>query len=462
MPEIADPIDQDSADRAYATLPALNGYAQTFSVFVGEPVHVRIARKPSRDLRGHGHKARGPIHVSRIKIRNVVTGKFVATVRPAARTQIFEQQPASFKDEGAAYGCLIAIDTAALAPGLHECVVTDSTAHVSKEIYFNLKPRAVAGYDIVCVLPTFTWHAYNRVGGGSFYNNTKGPELSISLHRPLSKKRDNFVDAAIPFLQTFEQERIRWACIDSSDLHFGSLPSGKAPVLALLTHDEYWSQAMRDRIDRYLDARGVVLVAAGNVCWWRVEVDGSNVTVRKKNGQEGLWVHNHLPEETTFVSSFRFGGYPIDVAQKMPRLAKRVANLTPAQIAASRALTVIAPEHPLFNGVALDKDHAFGGDVPIMYREIDGIPIRKDGKLWRKRYGRNRIAPKILATGIVIRGYRGSSRARKVGVVVEAQVRHGHVLHLGTFGWSLGLSKKNKDVRQILLNAYRYCRALAK
>jgi hypothetical protein len=460
VPEIADPIDQDSAERGYATLPALNGYAETFSVFIGEQAHVRVARKPPRDIRDSG-KARAEIYVAQVKIRNVVTDKIATTFKAPARTQIFEQQPANFKDEGADYKCRIDIDTAALAPGLYECIVSDSTGHTSKEVYFNLKPRALKDYDLVCVLPTFTWQAYNRIGGGSFYNNTKGPELTVSLHRPLSRKRDNFVDSAIPFLTMFEKEQIRWACVDSSDLHFDRLPAGKAPVIALLTHDEYWSLEMREQIDRYLDAQGVMLVAAGNVCWWRVEVEGNNVIVRKRPKQEGLWVHQNMPEEKTFVSSFRFGGYPVDIAQKMPRLLNRIADLSPEQIAASRAMTAVAPDHPLFQGVKLSADGSFGGEVPIMYREVDGVPIRPNGKIARKLYGRNRIAPKVLATGFAVRGYRGG-RARTVGVVVEAAIRKGNVLHLGTFGWSLGLSQKNKDVRQILLNAYRYCRSLAK
>jgi hypothetical protein len=457
VPEIDDPVDRDSADRAYATLPPLNGYAETFSVFVEEPVAIRVARKPpARDLRGT-HKARPEVSVAQIKIRNAVTGKVVSTQKPKVRTRIFEQVPADFKDEGAGYTCRVSVDTAGLPPGVYECVIADSEGHTSREIYFNLKPRTFASYDIVCVLPTFTWQAYNRVGGGSFYNNTKGPELTVSLHRPISRKRDNHIDAAIPFLALFEQERIRYACVDSSDLHHRRLPSGKVPVMALLTHDEYWSLKMRREIDRYLAKRGVLLVMAGNVCWWRVDVDGNNVIVKKKNRQEGLWVHRGMPEETTFVSSFRFGGYPVDIAAKMPRLVPRIANLSRAQIEESRAMQIVAPDHPLFRGIA---SASFGGDVPIMYREVDGVPLREDGGLARKWYGHSEIAPRILATSIAVRGYRRTS-VRKVGVIVEARIGVGHVLHMGTFGWSLGLSKKNKAVRQIVVNAYRYCRALA-
>lgn len=456
MSEIADPVDQDSADRAYATLPPLNGYAETFSVFVDEQIAIRIARKPPRDLRGT-HKARPDVFVAQIKIRNAVTDKIVATRAPKQRAKIFEQEPADFKDAGADYKCRVTVDTVGLPPGVYECVITDSAGHASREIYFNLKPRSLAGYDVVCVLPTFTWQAYNRVGGGSFYNTIKGAALTVSLHRPISRKRDNHIDAAFPFLSLFETERVRYCCVDSSDLHYRRLPAGHVPVMALLTHDEYWSQEMRGTVDRYLAQHGVLLVMAGNVCWWRVEVDGDNVTVKKKDRQEGLWCHQETPEETTFVSSFRFGGYPVDIAGKIPKMAPVIAELSKAQLEQARAMEIVEPDHPLFHGIA---GAVFGGDVPIMYREVDGVPLGKKGRLSRKRYGDNKIAPRILATGTVVRGYRRPA-IRKAGVIVEADVGGGHVLHMGTFGWSLGLIGKNKTVRQIVGNAYRYCRALA-
>ena len=94
MPEIADPIDQDSADRAYVMLSALNGYAETFSVFAGETVHIRLARKPSRDLRG-AQKESAAIHVAQVKIRNkhVPAAATLQTAGDAARVEVTFDEP---------------------------------------------------------------------------------------------------------------------------------------------------------------------------------------------------------------------------------------------------------------------------------------------------------------------------------------------------------------------------------
>ncbi len=53
-------------------------------------------------------------------------------------------------------------------------------------------------------------------------------------------------------------------------------------------------------------------------------------------------------------------------------------------------------------------------------------------------------------------------RLRRIGVIVEADVRAGHVLHMGSFGWSRGLVQKNEAVKRIVLNAYHHCRSFAR
>ncbi len=49
----------------------------------------------------------------------------------------------------------------------------------------------------------------------------------------------------------------------------------------------------------------------------------------------------------------------------------------------------------------------------------------------------------------------------RVGAVVEADIGHGRVMNLGSFGWSLGLVSGDAAVEQVVLNAYRYCRGIA-
>ena len=447
-------IDEKSARKAFDRLPAINGYPETFSLFPGDVLNLRVARKP------HASPGAGPFVVERIEIRDAVSNKTLS-IGKIPPTRIFEETPASYRDGGAGYTGRIEITTDDLPAGIHECVVIDNTGTKSGEIHFNLKPRNFDGTDVLCVLPTHTWQAYNRIAGGSFYTSRLGAIRTVSSQRPMSRKRDNYIASAFPFLAAFEEAGIRAACIDSSDLHHGRLPRGRMPVMALLTHDEYWSDAMRAKVDRFLTQGGSLLVMAGNVCWWRIEVDGDNISVRKGGQQKrSHWHTGNAPEETTFVSSFRFGGYPVELARENTELADHVAALSDEDLERSRALQVVAPDHPVFRGVVLGPDGQFGAEVPIMYREIDGVPLNEDGTVDRRLYRADSIVPQILATGLAVSNL-GRAGLRRAGVVVEADVGGGHVLHMGTFGWSRGLAQKNEAVKRIVLNAYRHCRERA-
>ncbi|MBV9991601.1 MAG: hypothetical protein JOZ72_09945 [Alphaproteobacteria bacterium] len=460
-------IDRQYKWSMYLKLPPINGYAEVFSVFAGETAYIRAARK----IDFSPWALLLPLRVESVALRNAVTG--ATTSVTAERVRLYKQVPKSYRDGGAAYRARIAVDTTDLEPGLYECIVRDNQGTVSGDIYFNVKPRRFMGRDLCCVLPTFTWQAYNRLAGGSFYSNSLGNVRTITTQRPISRTGDNTIHAALGFLKAFAEAGISFCCVDSMDLHRGLRPGGRAPVTALLTHDEYWSQAMRDEIDRYLKRGGVLMVAAGNVCWWRIEVDGDNLTVdkkqttyreKKKTGSRASgnqWYQLGQPEERTFVSSYRFGGYATERMAEKPRRRELIAEVEDSAFVDSGSIEIVRPDHPIFEGVVLGPGNRFGGDVPIVYREIDAVPLKADGQVDRMWYDADRIEPNVLATGTVVRGRLFNSLVTRAGIVVEADVAAGHVLHMGSFGWARGLEQKNEAVKRIVLNAVRYCRELA-
>jgi hypothetical protein len=453
--------DRRQADIAYGLLPEINGYAEVFSVFAGEPVSIRAARKVTAQTPESAERPCAT--VTRIEIRNAATGKLAATPKTQG-VPIFAQLPASFTDKGAEYSTGVDLETEGLAPALYECVLFDDAGNRSQDIHFNVKPRSIDGYDLVCVLPTFTWQAYNRIGGGCFYDTEPHRRLSVSTQRPVSRKLDNSSSGALPFLSLFSRSRIRYCCIDSWDLHRSLCPAGDAPVMALLTHDEYWTDEMRGTVESFLDRQGTLLILAGNTCWWRIKVRGTRLIVNKDpttiQGQR--WHQRGLPEEATFASSYRFGGYALERAKRKPAYKDFIAKLPPSAERDCAEMRVTAPGHPIFKGVTLGPDNAFGGEIPIMYREVDGVPLDETGAINRKLYRADAVTPQILATGIAFGGRKREGTMRRIGVIVEAAVRGGHVLHMGSFGWSRGLSQDNKTVRRIVLNAYEYCRGIAR
>ncbi len=450
-------------EAAFAQLPIINGYPETFSVFPGDVVAIRAARKPGSDPEDPSPTNPRSALIGRYKVQNAVTKQVILDEAPAAAIRILEQAPKDYRGDGAAYECCLSLDTAGWPPGVYECVIVDDSGDKSQEIYFNIKPRSFEKYDLVCILPTFTWQAYNAAGGGSFYSaRKKGPDTTVSLHRPIPRRIPDSMTMALPGLAAFEAAKINYCCIDSWDLHHGLCRLSEAPVVALLTHDEYWSAAMRNEVDRFLEQRGVLLVVAGNVCWWQIDVNGTNITVNKKRGRRiGRWHVQKPSEETTFGASFRFGGYPVQrVIRSRPTLARHTVHLSEREIQDSGGIRVLEPDHPIFRGMTLKEDNSFGSDVPIMNGEIDGVPLAGDGTVDRTLYTEN-IEPHILATGLAVRDVSGVG-VHRVGVVIEASIKGGHVVHFGTFGWSRGLRAKNKAVEQIVLNAYRYCRSLAR
>jgi hypothetical protein len=449
--------DRKFAKIYFGRLSTLNGYAETFSLFAGETLKLRLALKPAV----LGLRLKRSPTVLDVAIRDAVSGKTVATFTPDAKISLETQVPAGYRDDGAAYRTLVEIDTTGWPAGVLECVVRDSSGNVSRDIFVNIKPHSFDGYDIVCVLPFITWQAYNYVGGACFYAKSLGPVRTISTQRPLHRRGDNALDASLAFLHAFASDGVKWACIDSADLHHATLPKGRAPVMALLTHDEYWSKEMRDQVSLYLRRRGVLMVAAGNVCWWMIDIDGPNLTVNKNPRPEAAYWWTRVPEEKTFLASFRFGGYALAHAKNKWFLVKRVEHLSDAELHEAGAITVVKTDHPLFEGVALGPGNTFGAEVPIVYREVDGIPLKPDGSVDRDWYDADEIEPEIIATGLTVNNNRFHPIAR-IGVVMEADVRRGHVLHLGSFGWSRGLTQKNEAVKRIVLNAYHHCRSFAR
>ncbi len=320
--------DRRQADIAYGLLPDINGHAEIFSVFAGEPVSIRAARKVTAQTPESAERPCAT--VTRIEIRNAATGKLAATPKTQG-VPIFAQLPASFTDKGAEYSAGIDLETEGLAPALYECVLFDDAGNRSQDIHFNVKPRSIDGYDLVCVLPTFTWQAYNRIGGGCFYDTEPHRRLSVSTQRPISRKIDNSSKrrAAVPLaVFTVAHPVLLHRFLGPASR---SLSRGRRAGDGPLTHDEYWTEEMRGTVESFLDRRGTLLILAGNVCWWRIKVRGTRLIVNKDpttiQGQR--WHQRGLPEEATFASSYRFGGYALERAKRKPAYKDFIAKLPP-------------------------------------------------------------------------------------------------------------------------------------
>jgi hypothetical protein len=241
--------------------------------------------------------------------------------------------------------------------------------------------RSTATAPILYKLPLFTYHAYNEAGGGCLYGVWE--HVQVALRRPGGGTGHTdvghdmgqiFVDGLTdPFgsthdLQwnTFEHwdaKMIRWLyahgheldfCTDW-DLHTDPGLLGPYRLLVNAGHDEYWSTAMRDHVEAFLDAGGNVAWFGGNTCFWHVEVDVDHPAVHcnKVNNYADHWNLLGRPENSMTGMSMRAGGYNAHVREPL-------------------GYTIVDLASWVFAGV---EATSFGESHALIGYEVDGAPV---------------------------------------------------------------------------------------
>jgi hypothetical protein len=182
---------------------------------------------------------------------------------------------------------------------------------------------------ILYKLPLFTYCAYNQEGGGSLYT---GPRDCVTLHRPgngaggdpcdiatpdvydLSSPRQTFAHWDAPFIRWLESNGDAVDYCTDLDIHEGACHLESYRLLLSVGHDEYWSEQMRSRVERFVAAGGNVAFFGGNTCWWRVHVTGGGTAIacnkhRLSGDTEAFDQWMRIDPETRLTGvSFRHGG----------------------------------------------------------------------------------------------------------------------------------------------------------
>ncbi|WP_019140171.1 N,N-dimethylformamidase beta subunit family domain-containing protein [Noviherbaspirillum massiliense] len=235
-------------------------------------------------------------------------------------------------------------------------------------------------------IPLATYHAYNCSGGGCFYVNPPRsltpPGARVSLQRPgggiggqtwgaldyydLNSPRQTFAHWDARFIRWLLREGFAPEFCTDSDLHEDSALCDRHRLLLSVGHDEYWSEAMRDRVEAFVAGGGNAAFFGANLCWWRIHVvDEGRAMVCHQGGPQGA--HDHWwpptganrPEDSLTGVSYRHGGGWWDG----PR--------------STAGFIVQDAEHWAFAGTGLRRGEAFGQDSapPLVGYECDGAPL---------------------------------------------------------------------------------------
>jgi len=270
----------------------------------------------------------------------------------------------------------------------------------SNRTLFVVTPAAAPSARMLYKLPLFTYHAYN-IADSAFAQREAGRRAALtppmpddgqclySSARAVTWRRpgggvgglpwDSFnfdpYDSTSP-RQTFahwDQPFVAWLesrgyaadfCTDL-DLHAGRIDLRRYPLLISAGHDEYWTDAMRERTERFVDAGGNVAFFGANTCYFRVAVDEVEHTISRG----GQWDshRNDLsgtlsPENVMTGVSYRNGGGKW--RGERPPTGFRVQNSA----------------HWAYAGTGLDDGDIFGASQRLIGYECDGAHFDRRAK----------------------------------------------------------------------------------
>ena len=303
---------------------------------------------------------------------------------------------------------------------------------IEHEAFFTLRAAQPGkNSDILFVLSTPTWMAYNDFGGGSSYRlppwagggGRESRDTSFAteyhMHRPWprgfvrqpigapkwARKARTYEDAPIGWVPhspaieyylanglslmnflsgwaSYDAHFARWAEQSGYNMEYSEqhdilenpdlLKNYK--LVVIVGHDEYVTPQFRNALDAHLERGGRIARFAGNMNWQVRLEKGKQICYKHKHTQDPVW---NIPEKRHLVSTW---WHQVDGANNPPVTTWGVnghkgvyamfGGCTPR---ASGGFTVYRNKHWAFEGADLYYGDILGGHVPVIGPEVDGI-----------------------------------------------------------------------------------------
>jgi N,N-dimethylformamidase beta subunit-like, C-terminal len=155
--------------------------------------------------------------------------------------------------------------------------------------------------DLLVVMPTNTWQAYNRWGGKCLYSFDSDPTptvvgsrgVKVSYDRPYANVESHYgwvLRCEFPLIWWLEREGYDLAYTDDRGLHFqpDQLLPGVSRAVAIAGHSEYWTAEMLDNLRAARDAGTSIASFSANTAYWRARYeDGGETVVCFKTVEDG-------------------------------------------------------------------------------------------------------------------------------------------------------------------------------
>jgi hypothetical protein len=263
----------------------------------------------------------------------------------------------------------------------------------------NNEGSASTAKTILVIHPTFTWQAYEIIGGGSLYLTPLAEKaFAVNTARPITSAigptHHNY-RSVLPVARMLCQEGYNIAHITGAGLERLHPRAGHYQAMVVAGHDEYWSEKTGNTLRSYVKNGGALVVLSGNTGWGQVEHAKNNLLVNRGKPESltseaitkhpwlsqfdlsktGLTMAKHVdhPVEQFMGVTYESGGYALQDSIKKTQITE--FNIDPVIYANSQNAYVIDPNHPVFKGLALTMGEPFCADSRFLFQEMDSTPL---------------------------------------------------------------------------------------
>jgi hypothetical protein len=422
------------------------GYADRHSVDSGQPFNLVLSADPDWG------EVSGAVEIFRIGSEDASQQKLVW------RSKTVKVQHWPVQATSAAIGtswplALEGIDTTGWASGYYTVHFVDESGNRDSNIAYIVVTNPRRDGDVLLVLGTNTYNAYNAWGGFSLYESAfvgdRGQMLTFD--RPASVEFFQFDYYLVAFLERLAAaENLKVDYATNWDLHRDAKFSEAYPLLISGGHNEYWSKEEFDQIYKRIFVRGQHTMFLGaNAAYWQIRYTDVNMAP----GTEMLG-----RQMVCFKDNNDPIGSRVDPEQRLQLVTSRFRDgqRRPETMLMGNAFegyfnggSPTAPRYPyfvtdaslpFFRGTGLKQGDSLGD---IVGYEWDNTDPDKDGKrLWSAERSRLAQLPRssiqVLFTGhpVDVTGKQGTAEA-----VFFRSGAGAMVFSAGTTRWSWGLGK---------------------
>jgi hypothetical protein len=304
---------------------------------------------------------------------------------------------------------------------ISSCARPDGGRFVQHHFFVVRPTERTRSSDLLMILPTSTWMAYNDWSGANHYIGVDGPDGNqaspvLHLQRPWTRGMvwlpegapricteptpDPLTQPRYPtkdwawshgfgyfhaasgwaqydrhFKVWADREGIALDMITQTDLHYRPEILERYRAVVIVGHDEYWSHDMRRHMEAWIEAGGRLARFGGNFLWQvRLEDDGlRQVCYKGRAATEDPVRDTDRRHLLTTAWEDLLVNWPGATTVGVNGFRGMYAGWGGFAPRGSKGLTVYRPDHWVFEGTQLGYGDVFGHEARIFSYEVDGV-----------------------------------------------------------------------------------------